>query len=538
MQRWVQDEWRWLSYIVVFVLSFGLFLLYQATPVFADPDSFYHAKMALLIRDQGIIHSFPWLNLTTLGQHYTDQHFLYHVLLIPFETILPPLLGMKLATVFFAAGFMTVFYWFLRSFGVRWPFLFFLLLLLSRPLTFRMSLAKAPSTSLLLLFLGLAFVFRYQIKRAAVLAFCYVWYYGGFPLYLAMTGIYAVVSMIYNKIHRRPASHRIIEKITAIAGRVRHRSSLSKNWLIIGTVFLGLTLGVVLNPYFPDNLHFYWQQLVNIGIINFQDVIGVGQEWYPYGLVPLLTNTAFASLVLLLAIIAIIFRPKHITKQSISLLLMTIFFFLLTLKSRRYIEYYVPFAMAAGAFTISDAIRGASGHALFREIRRMMTESVWGKATMMLVVVYIAVGVGFIAGRDVVGNVHDLRGGFPLNQYEKIGAWMTKNTPAGSRVVHSDWDEFPSLFYQDSHNTYIAGLDPTFLYMANKDTYWTWVNITLGRYAGDVHKAIAEELGAQYVFVTHDHVAMRSLLLNDGRFTEVYRDSEATLYEVEATPAR
>jgi hypothetical protein len=108
-----------MSYVVVFVLSFALFLLYQANSVFADPDSFYHVKMALLMRDQGTIHNFPWLGLTTLGQHYTDQHYLYHVLLIPFVTALPPLIGMKLATVFFAAAFMTTFYWFLRTFGVR-----------------------------------------------------------------------------------------------------------------------------------------------------------------------------------------------------------------------------------------------------------------------------------------------------------------------------------------------------------------------------------------------------------------------------------
>lgn len=519
-----------MSYVVVFVLSFALFLLYQANSVFADPDSFYHVKVALLMRDQGTIHSFPWLGLTTLGQHYTDQHYLYHVLLIPFITVLPPLIGMKLATVFFAAAFMTTFYWFLRTFGVRWPFLFFLLLLLSRPLTFRMSLAKAPSTSLLLLFLGLAFVFRFQLRRTALLAITYVWYYGGFPLYLVVTGIYAGVSMIYNKVHRKPASHRLVEKAMSLVGRFRGRHAWSRNWAILAVVFAGLVIGVVLNPYFPDNIHFYWQQLVNIGIINFQKTIGVGAEWYPYGFVALLTNTPFTSLVLLLSVIAIIFGAKHLTKQSISMILMAIFFMLLTLKSRRYIEYYVPFAMAAGALTISDAIRGTSGHTLVREIKRMFLESTWAKAIGVLLIIYLASGIGFIAGRDVMGQVRDLKNGYALTSYEKVGKWMTQHTPVGSRIVHSDWDEFPPLFYYNSHNTYIAGLDPTFLYIADKNIYWTWANLTLGRFSGDVYQAVTETLQSKYVLVSQGHEAMRSLVVTDGRFHEIYRDAEVTVY--------
>ena len=100
----IQQQWWWLGYLAIFSISFVVLLVLQAAPVFADPDSFYHAKMALLIRDQGVIHTFPWLDLTVLGQHYTDQHFLYHVLLIPFVTWFPPLVGLKLATVFFGAG--------------------------------------------------------------------------------------------------------------------------------------------------------------------------------------------------------------------------------------------------------------------------------------------------------------------------------------------------------------------------------------------------------------------------------------------------
>ena len=112
---------------------------------------------------------------------------------------------------------------------------------------------------------------------------------------------------------------------------------------------------------------------------------------------------------------------------------------------------------------------------------------------------------------------------------------MTKNTPVNSRVVHSDCDEFPPLFYQDTHNTYIAGLDPTFLYKANAETYWTWANLTLGKFSGNVYDAVTKTLQSQYVLVSTGHETMRSLILKDGHFHEIYRDAEANIYVASAT---
>lgn len=529
--RWWGQEWRWLSYLVVFLLSFSLLLYYQANNVFADPDSFYHAKMALLIRDAGIVRDFPWLQLTTLGQHYTDQHFLYHVILIPFETWLSPLMGLKLATVVFGASLLTVFYWFLRTFNIRWAFFYFVLLLFSRPFIFRISLAKAPSTSLILLLVGLAWVFRFQIKRAAGLAFTYVWYYGGFPLFGVVTAVYVGVSILYNRLHRRMSSHRFIDNVLALVRRPARRMRVNPNLAILLAVVVGLAAGVIFNPYFPHNLFFYWQQLVNIGIINFRDVIGVGAEWYPYGFLALATNAAFVSLLLLLSIVAIIFRGKQMTKQTWALMLLTIFFMALTLKSRRYVEYYIPIAMLYGAFAINDALSGPKGEELLRTGRRMIQANMWSKAIAGIFALYLLSGIGYIAGRDGVGQVADLRSGFALTKFQAVGTWMSENTPVGSRVVHSDWDEFPPLFYYDSHNTYIAGLDPTFLYKANQEQYWTWVNITLAKYSGNVYDAVTKTLGAQYVFVAQGHFGMENEIQQDGHFTLVYRDNEASVYK-------
>lgn len=534
---WWRAEWGWLSYVIVFVASFSVLLVLQSAPVFADPDSFYHVKMAELIRDEGVVRSFPWLQLTTLGEHYTDQHFLYHILLIPFVTIFPPLIGMKVATVMFGSALFVVMYWFLRSFGVRWAIAWPLILLFIRPFTFRISLAKAPSTSLILLVIGLAWVFRYQLRRLFWLGFIYVWYYGGFALLGVVAALYAGTSTLVNRLRGHMPTHRFLQNLRSLVRpRGGRQKTHSLNWLLLASVTAGLAAGLIFNPYFPQNIWFYEQQLIHIGIINLRDVIGVGAEWYPYQIGELVANAAFASLLLLLALVGIAFRARAQSKQSWTLLVLTIFFFLLTLKSRRYVEYYVPVAVIFSAFSISDALKGNTAHWLWIELKSLVLGQRWAKYAAAAVGLYVVLAVGYVAGRDFAAEKNDLQSGYRLTELQAASTWLASHTPAGSRVVHSDWDEFPILFYHNAHNTYIAGLDPTFLYQANQDVYWTWVNITLGKYDGDIYQAVTKKLGSQYVFLTNDHTGMERLIRADDRFKQVYRDAEATIFAVETAP--
>lgn len=533
LKNWLHNERGWLSYLGVFTVVFTYLLILQASTTFSDPDSFYHAKMAILLRDHGLIRDFPWLDLTVLGEHYTDQHFLYHVALIPFVTIFPPLIGLKLATVTFGAILAVALTWMMRSHGVRWAALFVLLLFLVRPFVFRMSLAKAPSTSLIFLFVGLGWIFHYHVRRTAMLAFTYVWWYGGFALLGVVVSLYTLISVVHNRLTiGADAAHRWIDKIFSLVGRHARRARVRRPNLAIWLATVGgLTAGVAIHPYFPDNLVYYYHQLINIGVINFRNVIGVGGEWYPYSFGDLIANGALATLVVLIALLGFIVQFRAQSKRSWTLLILTIFFFALTLKSRRYVEYYIPTAVVFAAFSLTDTLGHASGRRLLEDFKRLWAGQPWAKWLGATIVGFALFAIGFIAARDTV-NVHrELRRGFSATRLAESSAWLEKNTPAGSRVVHSDWDEFPLLFYHNSHNTYIVGLDPTFLYKADTERYWTWVDLTLGRYRGDAYVAVTETLDSQYVIIATGHGLMRSIIDADSRFVLRYADSEARIYE-------
>ncbi|MFH2136497.1 MAG: hypothetical protein ABII19_02600 [Patescibacteria group bacterium] len=522
-----------LKYLLLFIVTFSLFSYFQISPTFPDPDSFYHAKMAVLTRDQGIISDFPWLQFTVLKNNYTDHHFLYHVALIPFVTVLDPLVGIKLATAFFAAILILVFYWFLKKFRVKGAIFYSLILLASSPFIFRINLAKASSISLIILFFGLYFIFKRKLWPLFALSFIYVWTYGGWPLILVLTLFYifseAVIGVAKN-----------FENVKSLIKAFFKNIFSKANVKLFGACFGGLVAGIVLNPFFPKNLVFYWQQIIKIAVINYQDKIGVGAEWYPYGLGDLVANSSFIFILLILsfAVIFINFLKNFTSHEkssvinpemkvkTLTLTFLALFFLALTLRSRRNVEYFIPFAALASAFILNQPLSLIKKYLpainAWRQKRKILSS---------LAIIYILFMVPFTAGRNIWSIKQLYLSGGSIYKYRGVAEWLKKNTPEGAIVFHNDWDDFPALFYYNTHNYYIAGLDPTFMYDYDKDLHKDWVDITTGR-RPNISEIVKNDFHSEYVFVDKDHIALENNLKSDGHFQMVYKDEEGKIYKL------
>jgi hypothetical protein len=113
--------------------------------------------------------------------------------------------------------------------------------------------------------------------------------------------------------------------------------------------------------------------------------------------------------------------------------------------------------------------------------------------------------------------------------------WLNENTPPGSRVFQTDWDDFPRLFFYNTHNTYLAGLDPTYLQLYDPALYDTWVEIT----QGDVEnpsQLIATTFEADYVHTDLKHTDFLRAARKDPGLQEVYRGEDAVIFEVLPVP--
>lgn len=519
-------EHSYLWYLIIFAAGFFIFGFLQSQPTFLDPDAFYHAKMAVLTKDQGIVMNFPWMPWTVLGRYYVDQHYLYHLFLVPFVAFLNPLVGLKLATVFFAALLLVTFFWLLQRISPRVPavinFVFSLFLFLCQPLIFRINLPKA--SAVVLIFILIIFYLITQKKYWALFffSFAYVYLHGGWPLILVILGFYVLASAIRNYF-----TSSLISRIKKLFfGAV----SFWNGKLILAGVG-GLLAGLVINPYFPGNLKFYWQQLVQIGIINYQSVVRVGAEWYPYDPQTLFLNTVLPTMLLVVSLVIFIISIRRQSKESWLALFLTFFFLAITLKSQRYVEYYLPFlvlfcALSLAPFLESHQLR-VYGRYLWRLYHR---RTFW----VTLLGIFWLAGAFAIAGKDWAQNwQYYFYSGRSWSQYEKSTTWLSQNTPAGSIVFHGDWDEFPQLFYYDSNNYYIFGLDPTFLYQASPKLYQEVADITMGKVPFGLADKIKNDFKADYVFVDYnDHRQFYDYLKKDSQAVSIYRDDEVEIFKI------
>jgi hypothetical protein len=134
------------------------------------------------------------------------------------------------------------------------------------------------------------------------------------------------------------------------------------------------------------------------------------------------------------------------------------------------------------------------------------------------------------ASRESIGSSK------PYTLYQGASAWLVDNTPTGARVFQTDWDDFPRLFFYNTHNTYLVGLDPTYLQLYNASLYDEWVEITQGRLELP-SQSIQARFGGQYVLTDLLHRAFIERAAQDPGLVEVYRDGDAIVYQVVGSPS-
>jgi len=501
--------------LTVFLISFFLHLWIQNTTGFFDPDSFYHLKLGKIMLEHGPILDFPWLQFTVLKEYYIDHHFLFHIGSLPFIWLFGDIIGYKFYTIFLTSSFITIAYIFMRNLKVKLPIIFSFLLLLDSALLFRLALAKAIPFSLIILFLGIYLIFKRKYWYLWFVSFLYVWSYGGFILMLGMVIIYIMIDVIYNSLKTK-----------------YEYNFFNKEYLyLLLSVIIGLVAGLVINPYFPKNLWFYWQQVVEIGLINYQGIVNVGNEWYPYPFLKLITDSGALIIVLILSLALFIVFIKKQKTSSIFFFVNSFIFLCLTLKSKRYVEYFIPMTVFFTATSISYSLTGIKLKKVWQELI-----SSYKKLTYLLAILIIIICsfIPIIFYKTIIETRQIFfSGGSSFNTYSGISEYLKKNTSEGEIVMYTNWSDFPVLFYQNSYNYYIVGLDPTFMYNYDPKLYHLFADITLARKKDNLYEDITEKFKARYFIVNKDRLTLASNLYQDGRFTMVYEDQDGYIFRAD-----
>ncbi|MGI8812423.1 MAG: hypothetical protein ACR2IH_07830 [Pyrinomonadaceae bacterium] len=510
-----------------------------------DWDGYYHIKTSQLLWEN-LSHgkwlpTFVWLPLTVLNpQHYADHHFLFHLMQIPFLWFFEPVMAAKVAAVVFATAAIFSVYWLLHRYRVDYPLIWLAAIFTcANMFYYRMSMAKAPPLTIIITIVGIYLLFERKYIWLMPLMFAFVWTYSLFPLLWFAAIIWTVV----------------------IAWNERRFE-----WRPIAYTTIGMIAGNIINPYFPNNLYlFYEHAYTKIKVADF--AVSVGGEWYPYNGTELLTHFPVAMAAMLIGYILFMPRNSKLPEKASFFLMFATILLAAQFRSKRFAEYFPPFAVLFGAFSW-QAFRESQKHELPEDVKLELEpfldaakttqkQDAWATVRragiicvdVVLILYFIFNMVGFhYFGFDEPGLVSTIADNEANERYTRAMTWAQatgpegkENIPAGSRIFNCNWDDFPKLFFLDTKHSYVYGLDPNYLYSQNPDLYKLLLDITNAK-TTDAGPVIRDKFGANFIFAdAKENDDMIAKALESGWVEMAYEDDEARILrirEVKGEPAK
>lgn len=481
-QRWLSDDRR--MQCLRGLALFGVAAAYLALLSFSSEkiftrDGFYHIKFAYLMRTESLFLTLKWLPLTIGGTLGVDHHWLFHVMLIPFTFTDDLALGLRLASIFYGSLCVVSVFAFLTAYRVRWAAVWSVFfLLISEQVALRFLMARAGTVAIPLLLIYLHMVLRGSRVGVGLTTFVFTLTYGISVILVPLVLVYTVVQ------HLNGGSWRL-------------------NPLLYTA--LGTALGLVINPFFPNSLEFFFFLLLN----RFSAAhTAIGGEWYPLTTWDALLELWPLFVVGLATVMDGINSRKGLALESLLVMVITMLFFVLFCQHKRFIEYLVPLGCLFCALYWRDAWPERLG--------------TWASLPRLLRYATVSLGVLALLGLGVTKHRDSRRylatNGLHPSMYKREAQWLKRHTPKDSLVFNVDFDSFALLFFHNHHNRYVSGLDPVWLSYGSPELFPLYQKISRGKFKGDIATVLTKQFKTHVVvgpnLKFYDHL---------GRTVPVYR---------------
>ena len=504
-----------------------------------DWDGYYHIKWSALLWENfkqfKWLPTFEWLPLTVLNpKDYADHHFLFHLLQIPFLWFFEPVTAAKVATVFYATLAIFSVYWLLYRYDVKYQLIWFAALMTcSNAFFYRMNMAKAPPLTIIITVMGIHLLFQRNYKWLLPLMFAFVWTYSLFPLLWFAAIIW-----------------------TAIIGWNERRFE----WRPLAFTTGGMIAGNIINPYFPNNLYLFTEHFWTKFKVGSDFAVAVGGEWYSYSGMELLMGFPIALAAMLMGYILFVPRNGKLPEKATFFLVFTTILLAAQFRSKRFAEYFPPFAILFAAFSWQAFMTKQVAElpeefqrdiAPYTDAPKVTEKQEWLNAAraatpwvlgILLCVFWFVHLIGLHKlGFDESGMIDNIKSNEPADKYRRAMEFATgldetgaENIPAGERIFNCTWDDFPKLFFLNTKHTYVYGLDPNYLYTENPELYTLLKDITEGK-TDDPAPLIRDRFGANYIFAdAKENTDMIAKALESGWVETIYEDDEARLFKIRA----
>jgi hypothetical protein len=409
-----------------------------------DADSYYHMGCARLYAAHGWISSFPWMKYTVLADSFPNVHFLQHVALVPLALVFDPVVALKLAIVILPFALLVSAYLVLRRWGMPLPGLWVSLAALTSPVqvTIAVSIKGGALFAILLVWLLDALRLR-AASRAFVLAWLTAYAYVGAPLLFLVLIVHVAVRRLWDGV-----------------------------WDLAPCVWVagGLAAGLVVNPFWPGHWSQIGAELYNAVVTPAVLAPGDfrGTEWMSLPGRDLFRLTGAPIVAWGLLLVRQLARKERVdSRDAFGAILALVFLGAAMLSAKFLFQFFIITLVFLPAVALA-----------MRPWPRWCAPA--------------AAALGLLVGAYSVGIAHrDLYkgdGGDPARNsrepgpadYRALGQWLPGQTRPGE-VVLAPWDDFPGLFFFDTYNDYVVGMNTDFLLRKDEKAFSAYYYLYHGR---------------------------------------------------------
>ena len=501
--------------------------LLLSLPGVPDRDALYHCRHAKLYAERGpSLNEFPWTAYSVVRTYASDIWYGFHLLLAPFTFARDPVRGVKLAGVFDLAALLVLFYVAMRRAGMRlaffWPFLVlgftpFLLyrLLMTRPHIISMGLAA----------LLLSCAVGGSLWGLGIVSFAITFVHLGFFWVIPLI-VGAVI--VVKRLGEEPWAWK--EAVVALGGGMA-------GWLLrpnpIGAGKLVYVQIVQLALEKQKGVAL----LFGADLLSGLDSMKTYPEDFARLFGPALVLCAAAVVVLMAALFREVeFKPHQRTLLWSSFTLSAIMLVTMMHLSIRAVDLWAVFSVVfvAGLFTFVLQPRDGPRPAFPSRRQAAIATAVGG-----LLVAYMFWS-GFQQYQTQMPKVT-----YPADRFKGAAEWIEAHSAPGEVVFHGHWDLFPDLFFWNTENRYIGGMDPIFQFAYDPALYWKAHHLWRGKFGSytcgtptcgpglgeDTFAVLRRDFDASFLVLEKQrHAVLYRYALGDPRFELGFEEGEVVVF--------
>lgn len=434
--------------------ALGLLLWRTSNWWIAGDDGYYHIRIAADLREHGVLYfqNLDWARMSVFREGWGDKELLFHLFLIPFAGG-DLLVGAKVALSLLngvTAGILA--YLGVRHAGSPGWLVPMLAVAMTAAFPVRMEQLRPHHISLVLLLLLASAAASRRKVWLAILGALYALSYTAWHLPIILCGLVFAAFMVLRR---------------------------ERRWELLWAPALGVLLGVLLHPGFPDNIRIWTIQ--NFQFFLAKDALPVGTEIFGSGLTGFaIANWRGFALIALGAALAwpLAFR-RRATDHELAFGVFAAATLALYLGAVRFAEYAVPFT--ALSITLIAVRLGA--------VRRTYLI----RAAVLVIAMVSGAWTSLRATVAVVTFNHDRYGFSTLGDMIGFGNAL----PTNARIA-ATWDFTPFYYFAAPQALYLNVLDPIYMWIRYPEAHAA-LERTFAGFTVDVPTTLSGTLGSDYI---------------------------------------